>query len=206
MRQNNSKEADTKRRIPVIGVTGCVGSGKSVVMELLEKEFGAGVILADLVAHDLMEPGAVSYRQIVAEFGTEILDGEGRIDRPALSRIVFGHPEQLQRLNAITHPNVKQEILSRIARFREEGNVSVIALEAALLIESGYEEILDELWYVYVSEEIRIRRLMEGQLGEEAFRSHCSRIIDNNGDVESLREQLVKIFREEGLRAVSFDV
>lgn len=220
MRQNNSKEADTKRRIPVIGVTGGVGSGKSVVMELLEKEFGAGVILADLVAHDLMEPGAVSYRQIVAEFGTEILDGERRIDRPALSRIVFGHPEQLQRLNAITHPNVKQEILSRIARFREEGNVSVIALEAALLIESGYEEILDELWYVYVSEEIRIRRLMEGrryteeksrsimaqQLGEEAFRSHCSRIIDNNGDVESLREQLVKIFCEEGLRAVSFDV
>lgn len=199
-----------KNYIPAIGITGGVGSGKSVVMELLEKEFGAAVILADLVAHDLMEPGAVSYQQIVAEFGTEILDEEGRIHRPSLSKIVFGNPESLEKLNAITHPNVKKEILARIARFREEEKASVIAVEAALLIEGGYEEILDELWYVYVKKDIRIRRLMEGrdyseeksrsimerQLGEEVFRSHCSRVIDNNEDVDSLRRQLTQIFRE----------
>lgn len=193
-----------KKYIPAIGITGGVGSGKSVVMNLLEKEFGAAVILADLVAHDLMEPGAVSYQQIVNEFGTGILDKDGQIDRPSLSRIVFGKPEKLQVLNAITHPNVKREIVSRIAHFREEGKVPFIAVEAALLIEEGYEGLLDELWYVYVREEIRMQRLRDGrgyseeksraimcqQLSEETFRNHCSCVIDNNGDVESVRRQL----------------
>lgn len=193
-----------KKYIPAIGITGGVGSGKSVVMELLEKEFGAAVILADLVAHDLMDPGAVSYRQIVGEFGTEILEADGQIDRPALSRIVFARPEKLQILNAITHPNVKREIMARIARFREEGKVPLIAVEAALLIEEGYDTLLDELWYVYVREEIRIQRLKDGrgyseekcraimqqQLREETFRERCRCVIDNNGDMESVRRQL----------------
>lgn len=196
-----------KKYIPAIGITGGVGSGKSVVMDLLEKEFGAAVILADLVAHDLMEPGAISYRQIVNEFGTEILNKDGQIDRPSLSRIVFGQPEKLQILNAITHPNVKQEIMSRISQFRKEGKVPFIAVEAALLIEEGYDDLLDALWYVYVDEEIRIQRLKEGrgyseeksrsimqqQLKEETFRNRCSCVIDNNGDVESVRKQLKAI-------------
>lgn len=196
-----------KKYIPAIGITGGVGSGKSVVMDLLEKEFGAAVILADLVAHDLMEPGAISYRQIVNEFGTEILNKDGQIDRPSLSRIVFGQPEKLQILNAITHPNVKQEIMSRITQFRKEGKVPFIAVEAALLIEEGYDDLLDALWYVYVDEEIRIQRLKEGrgyseeksrsimqqQLKEETFRNRCSCVIDNNGDVESVRKQLKAI-------------
>lgn len=203
MRQNN-KGQGSHRYIPAIGVTGGVGSGKSVVMELLEKESGAAVILSDLVAHDLMEPGAVSYRQIVGAFGEEVLDPDGRIDRPALSEIVFQDPEKLQKLNDITHPNVKREILARIARFREEGKVPLIAVEAALLIEDGYEALLDELWYVYVDEDTRIRRLMEGrgyseeksrsvmrqQMDEETFRQHCARVIDNSGAVEQLRGQL----------------
>ncbi len=203
MRQNNKGQGSC-RYIPAIGVTGGVGSGKSVVMELLEKESGAAVILSDLVAHDLMEPGAVSYRQIVGAFGEEVLDPDGRIDRPALSEIVFQDPEKLQKLNDITHPNVKREILARIARFREEGKVPLIAVEAALLIEDGYEALLDELWYVYVDEDTRIRRLMEGrgyseeksrsvmrqQMDEETFRQHCARVIDNSGAVEQLRGQL----------------
>lgn len=196
-----------KKYIPAIGITGGVGSGKSVVMDLLEKEFGAAVILADLVAHDLMEPGAISYRQIVNEFGTEILNKDGQIDRPSLSRIVFGQPEKLHILNAITHPNVKQEIMSRISQFRKEGKVPFIAVEAALLIEEGYDDLLDALWYVYVDEEIRIQRLKEGrgyseeksrsimqqQLKEETFRNRCSCVIDNNGDVENVRKQLKAI-------------
>lgn len=203
------KQSD--RYIPAVGITGGVGSGKSVVMEILKEEFGAEVILADLVAHDLMEPGAASYEQIVEEFGSGIVGADGQIDRPALSRIVFGDAACLERLNAITHPNVKKEILSRIEHFRKEGKASLIAVEAALLIEEGYEELLDALWYVYASEENRIRRLMDGrgyseeksrsimrqQLPEEVFRRHCSRVIDNNSDVESLRAQLKAIFQEE---------
>lgn len=204
MKQNNTRRDGRSRYIPTVGVTGGVGSGKSVVMDLLEKEFGAGVILSDLVAHDLMEPGAISYRKIVETFGNEILDPDGRIDRPSLSKIVFGDPEKLQKLNDITHPDVKQEILARIDRFREEGTVSLIAVEAALLIEDGYETLLDELWYVYADADTRIHRLMEGrgyseeksrsvmrqQMDEETFRRHCVRVVDNSGAVEDLRGQL----------------
>ena len=108
-----------KDRIKVVGITGGVGSGKSVVMQMLEEEFGARVILADLVAHDLMEPGAISYEQIVENFGTEILAADGTIDRPALSGVVFSDPDKLSLLNQITHPNVKKEILSRIEAFQK---------------------------------------------------------------------------------------
>lgn len=193
-----------KDRIKVVGVTGGVGSGKSVVMRILEEEFGARVILADLVAHDLMEPGAVSYEQIVEQFGKEILADDGTIDRPALSRLVFSDPDKLSILNQITHPNVKKEILSRIETYQEEGEATLIAVEAALLIEEGYQEYFDKMWFVYVDEETRIKRLMEGrgyseeksrsimeqQLGEEEFVAHCDKVIDNNRGLEELRAQL----------------
>ena len=197
MKQNNN-------RIKVVGVTGGVGSGKSVVMRMLEEEFGARIILADLVAHDLMEPGAVSYKQIVDHFGTEILASDGTIDRPSLSQLVFSDQDKLSVLNQITHPNVKKDILSRIETYQKEGTASLIAVEAALLIEEGYQEFFDEMWFVYVDEDTRIRRLMEGrgyseeksrsimeqQLGEEEFVAHCDKVIDNNRGLEELRAQL----------------
>lgn len=197
MKQNNN-------RIKVVEVTGGVGSGKSVVMRMLEEEFGARIILADLVAHDLMEPGAVSYKQIVDHFGTEILASDGTIDRPSLSQLVFSDQDKLSVLNQITHPNVKKEILSRIETYQKEGTASLIAVEAALLIEEGYQEFFDEMWFVYVDEDTRIRRLMEGrgyseeksrsimeqQLGEEEFVAHCDKVIDNNRGLEELRAQL----------------
>ena len=197
MKQNNN-------RIKVVGVTCGVGSGKSVVMRMLEEEFGARIILADLVAHDLMEPGAVSYKQIVDHFGTEILASDGTIDRPSLSQLVFSDQDKLSVLNQITHPNVKKEILSRIETYQKEGTASLSAVEAALLIEEGYQEVFDEMWFVYVDEDTRIRRLMEGrgyseeksrsimeqQLGEEEFVAHCDKVIDNNRGLEELRAQL----------------
>lgn len=205
MKQNKTACAKEKR-LPVIGITGGVGAGKSVVMGMLEKDFHAGVILADLVAHELMEPGAVSYEQIVQEFGSSVLAKDGTIDRDALSARVFGHPERLKKLNEITHPNVKKEILSRIERLQQKKKVRFIAVEAALLIEGGYAEMLDTLWYVYADEETRIKRLMDNrgyseeksraimkrQLNEDGFRQHCSVVIDNSQGVEELHEQLVE--------------
>ena len=129
----------------VIGVTGGVGSGKSVILSILEKEYGAQTILADLVAHDLMEPGAKSYMEIVETFGDSILQEDGAIDRQKLGSIVFADEKKLEQLNGITHPNVKEEIKRRIAKIRKKGEASMIVLEAALLIESGYEDIYDEL-------------------------------------------------------------
>lgn len=204
--KRNKTEYARENRLPVIGITGGVGAGKSVVMGMLEKDFHAGVILADLVAHELMEPGAVSYEQIVQEFGTAVLAKDRTIDRGALSTMVFGHPERLKKLNEITHPNVKKEIISRIERMQQEKEVSFIAVEAALLIEGGYEELLDTLWYVYADEKTRIERLMQNrgyseeksraimkrQLKEDRFREHCPVVIDNSHGLKELHEQLAR--------------
>lgn len=192
----------------VIGVTGGVGSGKSVVLSVLEKEYGAETILADLVAHDLMEPGAKSYQQIVETFGTDVLNADQTINRQRLGGIVFCDHEKLEKLNAITHPNVREEICRRIAAIKDKGEASAIILEAALLIESGYEDIYDELWYIYVDRETRYQRLydgrgysraqtdsiMEKQLSEEEFRAHAQVIIDNSYSIEKTKEQIQKYF------------
>lgn len=195
MKQNNIK---------VVGITGGVGSGKSVVMDILKKEYGAEIILADLVAHDLMEPGQKNYTDIVEAFGKEILAKDKTIDRPALAKVVFGDKEKLARLNAITHPNVKREIFRRIDAIKEKGEASFIAVEAALLLEEGYQKDFDTMWYVYVDEQTRIARLKEGrgyteekcreimakQLPEEVFRKECSTIIDNHLGISETEKQI----------------
>lgn len=191
----------------VIGITGGVGSGKSVILSILKEEYGAETILADLVAHDLMEPGAKSYVEIVENFGSNILKEDGSIDRQKLGSIVFGDKEKLEQLNSITHPNVKEEIKHRITRIKEKGEVSMIVLEAALLIESGYQDVYDELWYIYVNQETRYERLCKGrgytkektdsimknQLSEEEFREHAHFVIDNSYDIANTKEQIQKI-------------
>lgn len=191
----------------VIGVTGGVGSGKSVVLSILEKDYHAETILADLVAHDLMQPGGKSYEDIVEAFGDGILNDDGTIDRVKLGNIVFHDAEKLQKLNAITHPNVKEEIKNRIQKIREHGTASMILLEAALLIESGYEDVYDELWYIYVDRETRYRRLQEGrgytrektdsimqkQLTEEQFRKYADVVIDNSYSIEETKQQIRNI-------------
>ncbi len=191
----------------VIGVTGGVGSGKSVVLSILEKDYHAETILADLVAHDLMQPGGKSYEDIVEAFGDGILNDDGTIDRVKLGNIVFHDAEKLQKLNAITHPNVKEEIKNRIQKIREQGTASMILLEAALLIESGYEDVYDELWYIYVDRETRYRRLQEGrgytrektdsimqkQLTEEQFRKYADVVIDNSYSIEETKQQIRNI-------------
>ena len=157
------KQNKEQNNMKVVGITGGVGSGKSVVMNILKEKYGAEVILADLVAHDLMEPGQQNYLDIVEAFGEGILAQDKTIDRPALAKVVFGNQERLARLNAITHPNVKKEIFHRIDGIKEKGEASFIAVEAALLLEEGYQKDFDTMWYVYVDEATRIERLKEGR-------------------------------------------
>lgn len=204
MRQNKKDE------IKVVGITGGVGSGKSEVMSLLHDKYGVAVILADLVAHDLMEPGGASYEAIVKAFGEEILAADAAIDRKRLSGLVFGDAEKLKTLNAITHPNVRREIFRRIAEIKEASTASFIAVEAALLLEEGYQESFDAMWYVYVEPEIRIARLMAGrgytrqkcidimnhQLSEETFRAACSVVIDNSDTLFKTERQVEKAVKE----------
>lgn len=129
-----------------IGITGPIGCGKSTVLGLLAAE-GALVIDADQVAREVTSPGSPVVAAIVAAFGTRVAGPGAGLDRAALAAIVFHDPMELRRLEAITHPVVRERILATI-RDAEAGGVPIVALEAIRLVEAGYPAILDEVWLV----------------------------------------------------------
>ena len=201
---------EKKQRKKVIGITGGTGCGKTVVMNILKERFNAGLIIADLIGHELMAPGGANYKEIVKVFGEDILDQDGKINRPRLSKIVFSDKEKLEMLNQISHPNIEKAVVARLEEMQKDESISFIALEAALLIECGYMKYLDELWYVYADEETRIRRLIAGrgyseeksrsvmknQLKEEEYLRHSNRLIDNSGSEEDTYE-IIRLSLEE---------
>lgn len=192
----------------IIGITGGVGSGKSRVLSYLEEKYGAVICQADHVAWDLQKPGEKCYQAIVEYFGTCILNADKTINRKKLGEFVFGNETPLSVLNAIMHPAVNEEIRKRI----EIGKISqakYFVIEAALLIEENYDEICDELWYIYTSEAVRRVRLKESrqysdekidaiisaQLAEKVFRTSCQRVIDNSADFENTVAQIDDIMK-----------
>src|SRR3989304_5815196 len=104
----------------VIGLTGGIGSGKSTVAQMLERK-GAKLLSADAVGHEVYEPGRPAFQEIVDAFGRDIVGADGKIDRKALGPIVFGDPEQLRRLNAITHPRMKELLREELGAERAGG-------------------------------------------------------------------------------------
>ena len=190
----------------VLGITGGVGSGKSRILYDLENDYGAYVIEADKLAHELMQPEMAVYNKIVEEFGKDILEDSEpyNIDRNKLGSIVFQNEEQLKKLNSISHPIVKETIKERIRTAREEGRIKLLVIEAALLIQDGYEEICDEIWYVWVSREERIKRLIaqrgytvekcnsifDSQEPDEYYKKYANFTINNNFDYENSSKQL----------------
>lgn len=190
----------------VIGITGGVGTGKSQVLSLLREEYNADVLIADEIAHILMEPGQDCYQQIIAEFGELILRENNTIDRSRLSTLVFSNKESLKKLNQIVHPGVKKYIREQITDIYAENPEKLIVIEAALLLEDHYEEICDEIWYIYADEVTRRKRLkesrgysdekinsiMKNQLSEAEFRKNCKKTIDNSGSLAKTREELKK--------------
>lgn len=204
---------ETAGEMKVLGITGGVGVGKSTVLGYLADHYGARVIEADRVAHLLQQPGGDCYDAIVNCFGREILFPDGRINREILGKIVYANQEQLEVLNRIVHPAVKTYIIEAIAQERKKGAVPFVTIEAALLLEDGYDQICDEIWYIYADEMARIKRLqsfrgyslekirsvMANQRDEEGYRSGCKLVIDNSSDfVENTYEQIDKGLREHG--------
>lgn len=190
----------------VYGITGGAGTGKSEVIRMLQDDFRGYVIMADEVARELTQKGHVSYRLIVDYFGRDILMEDGEIDRRKLADHVFNNEEALEKLNSMTHPYVKEEIKRQIAEAESSGNYRFAAVEAALLLECGYENICDEFWYVYTKPEIRRQRMkenrnysdekvdavMRNQQSDEVFFDKCAFVIENNTTLDAVREQLKK--------------
>lgn len=188
----------------VYGITGGAGTGKSEVIKMLQQNFGGCVIMSDEVARELMQKGNISYQMIVEYFGRDILMDDGEIDRKKLADHVFNNKEALEKLNSMTHPYVKDEIRKLIAEAEASGECRFVALESAILLECGYEDICDEFWYVYTKPEIRRQRMketrnysdekvdsvMRNQQPDEVFFEQCSFVIKNNTTLSDVYAQL----------------
>lgn len=191
----------------VIGITGGIGCGKSVVMDLLQQEYGAAVLLADTVGHELMEPGKINYEGILSKFGKEILNEDGQIDRKKLGACVFSDDSKLELLNQITHQNIIEEIKQRIQLGINDPKIPFVCLESAILLTTDLEKLCDEIWYIYAREEVRIQRLiagrgytkeycksvMEKQTPEAFYRERADVILDNSGNVDETKQKLAQL-------------
>ena len=179
----------------VIGITGGVGSGKSKVLTFMQEHFSASVCQADHVAWELQMQGEKCYQEIVSYFGKNILNPDGTINRSALGQIVFSDPVKLAALNGIMHPAVKMRIREKMEAERKKG-IKLFVLEAALLLEEDYDQICDEVWFIYADAKVRKRSLRDGrsytddktesimkrQLTDAVFRERCDVVIDNSND------------------------
>lgn len=188
----------------LIGITGGVGAGKSEILNWLSEHYNCYILKADEAAHRIKEPGEACYKSLVELLGKDILLPDKRIDRAKMAERIFAEESLLKQVNALIHPAVKDYILRQIQEKRQEGGTDYFFLEAALLIEEGYGEILDELWYIYAEETVRrsrlkgtrgysdekIDRILKSQLAEEEFRRSCSFVIDNSSDLESVYKQI----------------
>jgi len=188
----------------VIGITGGVGAGKTSILNYLGLHYNCHILQADQVAKLLQEPGTACYGQLVDLLGRAVLDRDGRIDRRKMAEQIFGDASLLEAVNAIVHPAVRTYILSCIREEREKGEKDFFFLEAALLIECGYEDIVEEMWYIDTKESLRRERLRESrnytdekidgilraQLDDETYRAHCGFVIDNSGEAASTWEQI----------------
>lgn len=188
-----------------LGVTGGIATGKSTVMAML-REFGADVIDADKVYHNLIEPGQPLNEALVHRWGEQIRAPDGRIDRRALGAIVFSDPAQLAALDQLTHPAIRR----RIDDIYESSRSDVVAIDAVKLIESGHADRCDRVWLVVADPAQQVRRLTstrnlsrqdaerrvaaQPDLAERMRRADT--VIRNDSTVDALRDQVIAAWRQ----------
>ncbi|MDO5476763.1 MAG: dephospho-CoA kinase [Eubacteriales bacterium] len=211
----------------LIGVTGGVGAGKSEILHYMENRYNCRVLLADDAARALEAPGGAIYEPLVRlveeypawDFEKE-KDGppavtlpDGRINNPEMARRIFSSPELREKVNALVHPAVKTYILEESAREREAERLDFFVVEAALLIEDGYKELVDALWYIYCDEKERRRRLratrgysdekidgiLKSQLSEQKFREAADVVIDNSTTLDAAFAQVDAALTKDGI-------
>lgn len=194
----------------VIGITGGIGSGKSLVADIMIKRYKAYQINSDRIAKEQMLPGGISYQGVVDYFGKDILMEDGTIDKSRLSQIVFNDYDKLLKLNSLTHPNVLTEVEKIIAQMRASGTIAYCIIETALMIEAGYDFICDEVWYVHAPQDVRRDRLkknrgytdekidaiFKSQSREEDFFKAYKRVIYNDGEMRKLEEQIERLLKD----------
>jgi dephospho-CoA kinase len=185
-----------------LGLTGGIASGKSAVAAML-REMGFAVLDADSLAHKLIEPGQPAYDEVVREFGPTIVDANDRVDRTKLAAVVFSDRAKLDHLNAIVHPRVKEALLHQFEEWARNGTRDAAFVEAALLVEAGYQKDLDGLVVAWSRPEQQIERLRARGLSDEEARRRiaaqlpvaeklkfATETIDCSGTLEDTRRQV----------------
>ncbi len=181
-------------RTNIIGITGGVGAGKSTVLSYIADNYNAKVIYSDQVANDIKKKGYPAYDELVDLLGQGILGDDGEIDKGKMAEAIFADKTLLDKVNNVLHPAVNTFIINIIEDERNKNELDFVIVEAALLIENGYKDIVDELWYVYADEAARRARLkasrgysddkitniLKGQLSDHEFRQNCDFVIDNS--------------------------
>jgi dephospho-CoA kinase len=192
----------------IIGLTGGIGSGKSVVGGMLA-ELGAHVIDTDKIGHRVYAPGSEGFTRIVGAFGREIVAADGTIDRKKLGAVVFADAERRAALNAIVHPLIFGEIMREIDEHRSAAFTGPIVLEAPILVEAKGTGLVDQIWVVAAPPAAIRARLTESramtpaeidarvaaQLDDAERRRHADVVIENDGDLASLRRVVEAAWR-----------
>ncbi len=191
----------------LIGLTGGVATGKSLVAEIF-KSLGARIIDADIVARSVVEPGMDAYKDIIKEFGQGILNTDKTINRKSLGKIVFSNKEKLKKLNSITHPRIRERVKEEITQIKEAQPERIIISVVPLLIEEGSYKKVDKIILVTASRENQIKRytdrdgrteedainIIESQMPEEEKAKYADFVLDNNGTLNDIKEKAKELF------------
>lgn len=193
----------------VIGLTGGIASGKSTAAAWL-KDFGAFVIDADRLGHRVYEPGTPGFEGVVNEFGHDIVAADGTINRQLLGGKVFGRPDQMKRLTDIVWPEIRRLAREEVTEQKRRDRKGHIVLEAAVLVEANWFDLVDEVWVVTVEPDVARARLMarnglteaqaqsriDSQLTNKERSLHAYAKIDNSGTLDDFRQKVEREWKK----------
>ena len=191
----------------VIGLTGGIGTGKTEVTHVL-RELGAVVIESDKVAHLSYRPGTDAYDEIIDQFGKEVLDDSGVIDRGKLGGLVFAGPDLRIQLEKIVWPAVRSWITERLIQEKERGT-KIIVIEVPKLFEAGWEDLADAIWTVEAPSSVIAQRVnvrsnlseteinarVQAQITRAERAKRADQLIENSAELADLRERITNLWR-----------
>jgi len=182
------------RRFLLVGLTGGIATGKSTVSDML-RALGSVIIDADLLAREVVAPGQPALAAIVREFGTDVLNTDGTLDRKRLAGVAFADPERRRRLEAITHPAIRDAFAARLTDLEAQGFAGLVFWDAAVLIESGGHKAMDRLVVVITDaptqharavardgDRADVERRIANQMPLSEKVKLADHVIDNSGD------------------------
>ncbi len=185
----------------IIGLTGNIASGKSTVAQYL-KSLGAIIIDADEVAKEVVAPGNLGHLLLSQNFGPQYFNADASLNRKKLAAKVFADPKELQKLNELLHPIIIKKCKELLDLAQKQNPSVVYVLDAPLLIEVGLDKLVDEVWLVETTDDIRLARIMQrdglsateakrrikSQMPQKEKESYAKLVLHNNGTEEALQK------------------